>query len=104
MFSTLAASVGRRMAFAQALLALAVAGCSSATYPVEGKVLTRDGQVVKELEGGTVVFETEDGKVSAQGAIGADGSFRMSTYQQNDGARPGKHRVLISPAPVMDLD
>jgi hypothetical protein len=85
-----------------ALAGAAGTGCGSSTYPVEGKVLSKDGSAIPELEGCTVVFETEDGKVSAQGSVAADGSFRLSTYKPNDGALPGKHRVLISPPPIYD--
>jgi len=104
MSRTVAASSRRRASLVGGVLALALAGCGSSTYPVEGKVLTPDGQPVKELEGGTIVFESVDAKVSSQGSIGADGSFRLSTFKPNDGAPPGKYRALITAAPVMDLD
>jgi hypothetical protein len=70
------------------------------TARVKGKV-TFNGQPVT---GGNitlspvVVGSNEPGK-SATGSIGTDGTFTLTTYQQNDGAIIGKHRVTFS-APV----
>jgi hypothetical protein len=69
-------------------------GCGSnrlPTAPVEGKVLC-DG---KPLEFGGVLFQSDLGP-PALGAIQPDGTFRLSTYRDGDGAVLGTHRVQIS--------
>jgi hypothetical protein len=64
---------------------------------VEGKVLFPDGTPLTE---GMVTFEAVDQpKVMARGQIRSDGSFRLSTYKPNDGAVPGRHRVLVMTLP-----
>jgi hypothetical protein len=79
-----------------ALVLLGLGGCgANRTYPVEGKVLFKDGTPVT---GGLVVFESVDQPtVCARGPIRADGSFRLGTFKTNDGAVPGRHRVLVTP-------
>lgn len=77
------------------LLLIACAGCGRSdrrpTAPVEGKVLYR-GQPLKF---GAVTFQPEAGP-PAVGQIQPDGTFRLSTYGQNDGAIIGKHRVSVT--------
>jgi len=74
-------------------LCAAAGGCSDglSTAPVEGKVLYRG----KPLEFGSVIFQPEVGP-AATGTIGPDGTFRLSTYTDGDGAVIGKHRVRIT--------
>jgi hypothetical protein len=96
-----------------ALAVIAVAGCGTRMYPVEGKVLWQDGSPATELAGGVVVFESKDSPLSARGELQADGSFRLTTRTPGDGALPGHYRVLITeplpqesdrvPPPKMDL-
>src|SRR5689334_15429436 len=74
-----------------------VVGCSSKTAPVNGRVKFKDGSDVSVLRGYTVSFETEDDRISGAGEIGADGTFKISTFSKDDGAVPGRHRVAISP-------
>jgi hypothetical protein len=72
-------------------------GCGTPkTYPVRGKVVFPDGT---PLPGGFVIFEpAPDGiQVSAQGGIQPDGTFRLGTYQECDGAPEGRHRALVNP-------
>lgn len=80
-----------------------VLGCGGnhATAPVSGKV-TAEGTAVT---GGTITFvPIGDGKTPpgkpASGAIQSDGSFKLTTYEPNDGAVVGKHQVSFSPPPV----
>lgn len=81
-----------------ALVAVGLAGCgSSKTHPVRGTIHFKDGEVAKELAGGTVEFESLDQRVSARGDIQADGTFRLTTYDSGDGAVPGQHKVVIVP-------
>ena len=77
-------------------LLLAV-GCGGGMAQVKGKVKFKDGSDVGVLAGYTVTFESEDAKSSSIGEIGPDGSFQLSTLGQNDGAPPGKYRVVITP-------
>src|SRR5262245_27558012 len=76
---------------------LAAAGCSGGkTHPVQGKVIYKGGAPVT---GGTVVFEPVDKnvRVSARGDIRPDGSFRLGTYTDGDGAPQGLYHVLVVP-------
>jgi hypothetical protein len=82
------------------LLGTGLAGCGSrdaATYPVIGKV-TFDNNVPLAT-GGLVMFQSVAGgnqpQVTAAGTIGPDGTFRLSTHKDGDGAVSGKHRVLV---------
>ena len=54
-------------------------------------VVTLDGI---PLEGGTVLFTPQRGR-SANGTIGADGSFTLTTYGNGDGAIVGVHQVAV---------
>jgi hypothetical protein len=79
------------------LLLIGVAGCGGRRlYPVRGKVVYKDET---PLRGGLVVFEAVDpaAKVSASGPIQADGTFRLGTDKEGDGAVAGRHRVLVVP-------
>ena len=88
----------RRTLFAIWLATLA--GCSGnglATYPVEGRVKFPDG---KPLQGGIVQFQPigdQEGKISSRGRIQQDGTYRMSTFEAEDGTIAGEHRVLVVP-------
>jgi hypothetical protein len=59
--------------------------------PVTGKVLYRD----KPLEFGSVMFQARSGQ-PAIGEIQPDGTFTLSTFQPNDGAVVGTHKVRIA--------
>lgn len=81
------------------LVLLVLPGCGSsdrvAVYPVRGKVLF-DGQPM--AGGGSISFvpmAAQKGK-TAGGAIEEDGTFKMSTYGDGDGAMAGKFRVVIT--------
>ena len=87
-----------------ALLSCLAAGCSTkSTYPVEGKVVFADGSPATELAGYTVSFDSAEQKVGANGVVGADGTFRIGTFEDDDGAMPGNYRVALTPpAPPVD--
>jgi hypothetical protein len=98
-------------ALAIAVVLLALAGCGGPRlYPVHGKVIWENGAEARELVGGLVISESEDGRVGARGDIEKDGSFRLSTYEPGDGVLPGKHRVAVveysprepPPPPIID--
>jgi hypothetical protein len=61
-----------------------------ATVPVQGKV-TYQGQPVPK---GTITFQPADGR-PAVGEIQPDGTYRLSTFGEKDGAIPGVHKVMI---------
>ena len=79
-----------------ALLVAASSGCSEQppTYLVHGMVIYPDG---KPLTKGTIEFEALDQKkpITASGEIAADGTFQLGTFELNDGAIAGPHRVAI---------
>lgn len=96
---------GRLILALGAFLLAATLGCGGPrTYPVEGKIVYANGAEAKELEGGSVEFESEQGGMTARGGIGPNGSFRVGTFKLDDGAVPGKHRALITPPPSRDFD
>jgi hypothetical protein len=80
-------------------LAALLFGCSNqgvATYRVTGTVKLSDG---KPLAGGRILFQpTGEVSHSARGIIAQDGSFQLTTFEPNDGAIPGEHKVVITPA------
>src|SRR5260370_28377297 len=84
-----------------ARVALGAAGCNGANspYPVQGTVYL-DGQPAKELAGGTVTFNSNELRKSASGQIQADGSYRLGSLKQDDGALPGNYEVTVAPPEV----
>ena len=88
-----------RVALLLAIVSI-IAGCQRSPYelaPVEGTV-TIDG---RPLTNARIMFapvakggEIEAGK-PAVGRLGADGSFTLTTYGDNDGAVVGEHWVTI---------
>ncbi|GAA5507276.1 hypothetical protein [Novipirellula caenicola] len=81
----------------QLLATLSILGCSSresATYPVYGVVRFPDGKLLRE---GTIEFEITGvpNPITATGEIAPDGSFFLGTYQIDDGAVAGTHRVVV---------
>jgi hypothetical protein len=87
-----------------ACVLLAPVGCGGpGTYPAGGKVVFADGGA---LPGGVVLCEPAEGeaKVSVRGFIRPDGTFRLGTYKDDDGAPEGKYRVKIQPPANMVAD
>jgi len=87
------------------LMLLAVpltAGCNRGdrlkTYEATGKVTFPDG---RPLWGGSVTFHSADHQISATAAIQPDGTFRLRTYDEGDGAVAGRHLVslMLPPSP-----
>src|SRR5213592_1553362 len=80
------------------LLTVCVGCGGQPKYPVEGKVVFKDGT---PLPGGMVVFSPVDpaGRSGARGYIQADGTFQLSMDQTNDGTLEGRYRVLVVPPP-----
>ncbi len=66
------------------------------TYPVTGKVVFDDGRPL--TSGGVVLsecLEPAGAGTNARGAIDEDGQFQLTTFKDNDGALPGKHRFMV---------
>jgi len=76
-----------------ALSLLLLLGCdrrdAPQTYPVTGDVKI-DGQ---PLASGMVIFMSESGR-AAKGKLN-NGSFQLGTYVDDDGALPGRYKVVI---------
>lgn len=84
-----------------ALAAVGVSACGSAdgrkpTFPVTGRVVLADG---KPAQHATVVLhpvgESGAGAVKPHGKVAPDGSFRLTTYEGDDGAPAGEYRVTV---------
>lgn len=60
--------------------------------PVTGAVLL-DGQ---PMEGAAVMFIPVAGGRPAQGLTDAQGKFRLTTFEENDGAIVGEHKVSVT--------
>ena len=81
------------------LLLTALMGCGAGhppVYPVEGRITRNDDT---PLRGGVIVLESvSPPETNARGSIGDDGAYRITTFEENDGALAGKHRVMFCPA------
>lgn len=76
-------------------------GCGerkTATYPVVIKVAYPDGAPIAQAQ---VVLMAVDGKTTARGTTGADGSCNLTTFEPNDGAVAGTHSVIVAQPPQM---
>jgi hypothetical protein len=87
-------SVCRQTLALAAVLAAVGCGAGSGPVPVRG-VVKLDGQPVANA---SVVFipETSGGR-EAYGSTDANGAFRLTTTKPDDGALPGKYKVVIQP-------
>jgi len=80
--------------------ALLLAGCGQKQLPLEpvsGKVVFPDGSV-PQGEVAVVKFEPANPDTdtkAASGDIQPDGTFQLTTIEDNDGALPGEYRVRI---------
>ena len=103
--------VGPTTRFAVVGWALAVvlaSGCGPSlpkTYPVKGKVVDPAG---KPWAGGAIMFQlAADPRVVADGVIGADGTFTLTTKiygKAKEGAAEGEHSVMVESGPVVGPD
>jgi hypothetical protein len=86
----------RRSCFRPAWLALGfllLAGCSDGRpqrVPVSGRVLI-DGRPLKV----GIIQVVPRGNRSATGALDGDGRFSLTTFEENDGCVPGRHRLAV---------
>ena len=92
---------GRRAALIASLLGLLTfTGCGEETFdrvtvhPVEGKVILGNGSP----EGAIVILHPEDTSLDTlrpSAKVAADGSFKITTYQNGDGAPAGTYKVTV---------
>jgi N-methylhydantoinase B/oxoprolinase/acetone carboxylase alpha subunit len=88
-----------RFAIGPLLLCLALAGCGAkdsrlAVHPVRGKVMLGPTPAA----GAMVVFhplDKKDDRAVPRGKVDKDGTFKLSTYDADDGAPVGKYKVTI---------
>ncbi|MDR3183303.1 MAG: hypothetical protein LBT89_10395 [Planctomycetaceae bacterium] len=80
------------------LLLFAAAGCGTngltGLYKVNGKI-TLQGQPIDDVVVTFKPIEVDPAKRPAGGRSMADGTFVISTLKPNDGAYPGKYKVLV---------
>src|SRR5262245_45292449 len=96
------ASSARQWGSALLLVLVVGSGCGGPKlHPVEGRVAFPDGT---SLTVGTVVFIPKDKNVllSPRGQVRTDGTFRMMTFKEGDGAPEGEYQVLIAPEAVIE--
>lgn len=79
---------------------LVCGGCGS-DYPetaqVQGKITFKEAPVVT----GRIIFYPTSGARLSSGEIKSDGSYALTTFNPNDGALLGKHRVTITSTKVL---
>lgn len=94
-----------RMVVLSTSLCASFAGCRDdgrlPTYQVKGKVLFSDGT---PLPGGWIIFESPEHGLAARGVIETDGTYRLGTYEQEDGAVAGRQLVAVTPASPEGFD
>jgi hypothetical protein len=73
---------------------LSLVGCNNnlPTYEVAGKVEFEDGTSPKF---GHVEFYSPEHKINAHGKINRNGTFIVTTFEENDGAVLGHHDIVI---------
>ena len=79
------------MIVALSLLLMQLAGCSSETVQLSGKVVFSDDGAPVPI--GTVCFT--DGTVASRGTILEDGTFTMGYVRMEDGIPPGRYKVYF---------
>lgn len=82
-------------------LGLTATGCGKgkpATYPVTVTVTYPDK---RPIVGAQVVLLNAGSKVSSRGSTGSDGSCKLTTFNPDDGAVPGKYQVIVAKPPLM---
>lgn len=69
-------------------------GCSDRhkTYPVQGKVQFKSGGPVRV---GTIELKSREHDIQARGTLNTDGTFKLTTYEDGDGAIAGKHGCVV---------
>jgi len=98
---TLPSIRSQRLLVPVALLAFLCSSCGNGenhkpVFPVEGKLLCSDGQFPAGAHIYLHPVDTSSPEVPRpSGTVGADGSFKLTTYTPNDGAPAGKYSVTV---------
>jgi len=91
-------------------LAFVALGCGKggdqATMPVEPTVSVSGVLRYKNapLADAAVTFFSLDGKIAARGKTDAAGTFTLSTYAPQDGAPPGKYKVVAAVSASREIE
>lgn len=87
----------RRMMLMLVVLFLAITGCGGPErpdmVPVSGVVLDKDG---KPVVGAQVIFKNGKAPREAQGTTDNEGKFRLTSFEDFDGAIIGEHKVAVT--------
>ncbi len=83
-------SAARRLFLVLAVLVGSIGCNSSNLVSVKGKVTYND----KPVTSGTISFIADD-KPAAYGELQPDGTYTLHTDKPNDGATPGKYKVIV---------
>ena len=79
-----------------ALLLMVAVGCRQSEHPelrrVTGTVIYQD----EPVQNAVVSFHNDKAKRLASGQTDMDGKFSLTSFNLNDGALPGEHRVLVT--------
>jgi hypothetical protein len=95
----------RRLFLGILALGLLVPGCSekSKLVKVSGIVYGPDGKEGLGVHA-VIIFQPTESGSPATGIIYDDGRFSLTTFAHDDGALPGKYKVVIRLADSMDTD
>lgn len=79
------------------LVTVSILGCGESvetpdTFPVSGAVTYNGDPVV----GARVAFQAEGAPRVAEGVTNAEGKFQLTTFELNDGAVPGEHKITVT--------
>lgn len=89
-----------------ALVLLSLVGCAKSQGDANRpKVVPASGTVTyqgKTVEGAEVTFNNSKAKLTGTAKTGADGKFKLSTFDIGDGVAPGRHAVGIRRVDVID--
>src|SRR4051812_5371136 len=93
-------------AAALAVLAMALGPGCRGPHPcrVAGRVVYDDGETASDRVGAAVIFTSDELKVSASGEIDRQGRFTLTMQRRDDGAWPGRYKVVIVPAVDFGVD
>jgi hypothetical protein len=84
-----------RLLLAIAMIAAVGCGAKTDAVPVTGKVSYNGAP----LTSGTILLIPESQGTAPTGMIQPDGTFKLTTYKQDDGAVPGKYKVVVQVFP-----
>lgn len=89
-----------------AISAAAGSGCGKAPTDRRPRPVPVSGTVVFDgapSAGAVVMFAPQDHQYAASARTAEDGTFRLQTFAPDDGAVPGKYRVVVYKVDVIDL-